>query len=406
MQNKVRFRTNQGKTLAGVLHTSDAGAPRAYAIFAHCFTCTKNLKAATNIADSLCAEGIAVLRFDFTGLGQSEGEFADTNFSSNVEDLYSAAEFLARDYRAPSILVGHSLGGTACLSAAAEIDSVKAVATIGSPADAEHVLGLLQDDIETIEKNGEAVVNLGGRPFTLRRDFVQDVRSQSVRDGISKLRKALLVMHSPLDELVPVAEAARIYASALHPKSFISLDDADHLLSRERDSRYAACVLAAWAGRYADEGLEPIPLAPYHQDEVVVEGRIADGFRVSVNANGHHQAADEPANFGGQDTGPTPYDYLSSALASCTVMTLNMYASRKNLPLESVQVRVKHGKIHAQDCADCETRSGKIDQFHRVLTIRGDLDQAQRSRLLEIADLCPVHRSLNTEVEIVTQLKS
>jgi len=239
MQTRIKFDTLGGNTLAGVLHTPDAGNARAYALFAHCFTCTKNIKAAVNIAEELCGEGIAVLRFDFTGLGQSEGDFADTHFSSNVQDLLDAAVFLKRDYHAPEILVGHSLGGTAILAAAHRIDSAVAVATIGSPADAEHVLHLLDDDLETIERTGEAQVHLAGRPFHIRKEFVDDVRSQSVRDGIRSLRKALLVMHSPVDDLVPVAEAERIYSSALHPKSYVSLDNADHLLSREADSRYA-----------------------------------------------------------------------------------------------------------------------------------------------------------------------
>lgn len=253
MQEKVSFKSRNAHVLAGVLHRPDAGTPRAFALFAHCFTCTKNIKAAINIAESLCCAGIAVLRFDFTGLGQSEGDFADTNFSSNVEDLIAAADYLRQEHGAPTILVGHSLGGTACLAAAARIESVKAVATLGAPADAEHILGLLQDDMETIESKGEARVNLGGATFTVRQDFVQDARSQSVRDAIRQLRRALLVMHSPVDKIVPIEEAARIYSSALHPKSFVSLDDADHLLSRERDSRYAGSVLAAWAARYVEE---------------------------------------------------------------------------------------------------------------------------------------------------------
>jgi uncharacterized OsmC-like protein/pimeloyl-ACP methyl ester carboxylesterase len=405
MQKQIKFDTSGGNTLAGVLHTPDAGSTRAHALFAHCFTCTKNINAAVNIAEALCSEGIAVLRFDFTGLGQSEGDFADTHFSSNVQDLLDAAAFMKQDYLAPEILVGHSLGGTAILAAANGIDSAVAVATIGSPADAEHVLHLLDDDLETIESAGEAQVRLAGRPFHIRKDFVDDVRSQNVSNGIRSLRKALLVMHSPVDELVPVEEAARIYTSALHPKSFISLDNADHLLSREADSRYAGHVLAAWASRFIHDPDEDIEPAVFHTGHVVAAGKPEDIFRVSINADGHPMMGDEPEHYGGTDTGPSPYDFLSAALASCTVMTLNMYARRKRLPLESVRVDVQHGKIHAQDCMDCEAESGKIDRFDRSIHLEGELDPGQRERMLEIADRCPVHRTLHGEINIVSKLQ-
>ena len=404
MQERVNFTSSDKHVISGVLHRPDAGTPFAYAVFAHCFTCTKNSKAAVHIADALSDAGIAVLRFDFTGLGQSEGEFADTDFSSNVDDLVAAANYLEKEQTAPAILVGHSLGGTACLAAASRIDSVRAVATIGSPADAGHVLGLIEDDIEQIEQTGEARVNLGGASFTLRKDFVDDVRSQSVSAGIRSLRRALLVMHSPLDELVPIEEATRIYTSALHPKSFVSLDDANHMLTRGRDARYAGVMLAAWAGRYLDSEVGQIPRASFKSDTVVVTGRAADAFRVSINAAGHRLIGDEPEGHGGTDSGPSPYDFLSTALGACTVMTLNMYARHKELPLVSVQVDLKHGKIHAEDCVDCETREGKIDRIEREIRLEGDLSEAQRQRLLEIADRCPVHRTLHSEISIVSKL--
>jgi putative redox protein len=404
MQQPVRFRSSAGVDLAGVLHLPDAGSPRAFALFAHCFTCTKNVKAALNIAEALCLEGIAVLRFDFTGLGQSEGEFADTHFSSNVQDLVDAADYLKREHHAPDILVGHSLGGTAMLAAAHRIGSAVAVATIGSPADAGHVLHLLDDDLAVIEERGEAVVTLAGREFRIRKDFVDDVRSQSVRDGIRGLRKALLVMHSPVDQIVPVEEAANIYRSALHPKSYVSLDDADHLLSRAEDSRYAGHVLAAWASRFIHDPDDEVEPADYHTGHVVVSGRPEDIFRVSINADGHRLQGDEPEKYGGTDSGPSPYDLLSAALASCTVMTLNMYARRKRLPLESVRVDVQHGKIHAEDCLDCESEKGKIDRFVRMIHLQGDLTAEQRRRMLEIADRCPVHRTLHGEIDILSRL--
>jgi putative redox protein len=332
MQEKIRFTNSNQVELAGVLHLPDAGAIRACAVFAHCFTCTKNLKAAVGIAQTLADTGIAVLRFDFTGLGQSKGEFADSHFSSNVQDLVDAAAYLEDAYHSPEILVGHSLGGTAVLAAAHRIDSVRAVATIGAPADAEHVLHLLGDDLETIAEQGEARVQLAGRPFHIRSDFVEDVRSQSVRDGIARLRRALLVMHSPVDEIVPIEEAARIYTSAMHPKSFVTLDDADHLLSRAEDSAYAARVLAAWVARYLPyEPVQP-PEAAFVSGSTTVAARPGDIFLSSVNADGHRLLADEPESYGGEDRGPTPYDFLAAALGSCTAMTLNRHDAQHVCP--------------------------------------------------------------------------
>jgi uncharacterized OsmC-like protein/pimeloyl-ACP methyl ester carboxylesterase len=400
MKEQVKFQNSRGEQLAGIMHMPDAGVIQACVVFAHCFTCTKNIRAAVTIADSLVTEGFGVLSFDFTGLGQSEGDFSDTHFSSNVQDLVDAAEFLAQTFEAPLLLVGHSLGGTAVLAAAHLIPSIVAVATIGAPADAEHVLHLLDDDLETIEQQGEAKVNLAGRPFHIRSEFVEDVRSQSVRDGIRSLRRALLVMHSPIDELVSIDEAARIYSSALHPKSFVSLDDADHLLTRDRDSRYAGQVLAAWASRYLPGEIHQPPAVEHIKDATVTAGRAEDIFLSTVNANGHGLIADEPESYGGGNRGPSPYDFLAAALGSCTVMTLNMYARRKELPVDKVEVLVQHTRIHAKDCEDCETKTGRIDQLSREIKLSGDLSDAQRQRMLEIADMCPVHRTLEGEIKI------
>ncbi len=405
MQQNLKFTNREGRTLAGVLHAPDAAPPRASAVFAHCFTCTKNIRAAVRIAEALAAEGFAVLRFDFTGLGQSEGDFSETRFSSNVDDLVDAAEFMSGRDQPPALLIGHSLGGTAVLAAAHEIESVEAVATIAAPADPEHVLNLLGDKIDKIEDEGSARAELGGQAVRISKAFIDDVRTRSVSDNLGSLRKALLVMHSPVDETVSIDEAGRIYRQALHPKSFVSLDDADHLLSRDRDARYAARVLAAWAGRYIkDEAVSPPP-ARFVEKAAVVNGRRDDGFLVSINANGFPLLGDEPADQGGSGRGPSPYNLLAAALASCTVMTLNFFARREKIPLEQAEATVRHERIHAKDCAECRKKSGRIEHFTRTISLRGELDDSHRELLLKIADRCPVHRTLENEAHISTTLE-
>lgn len=396
----VKFESSTGDKLAGVLDRPLA-APSAYALFAHCFTCTKNLRAATNISRALTDAGYAVLRFDFTGLGQSEGEFADTNFSSNVDDLLAAADFLAQEYEAPALLLGHSLGGTAVLQAAHDIPSAVAVATIGSPADPAHVSALLAPATEALRRDGVAEVSLGGRPFTIKEQFLDDLSKHPMPESIGRLRKAVMLLHAPLDGTVDLDNAAALFAAAKHPKSFVSLDKADHLLSREEDSRYAGEVIGAWAARY-------LPAIEDSELPAVSEGTVlalteASGFRTDIQAGPHHLVADEPAGVGGTNLGPSPYGLLSAALASCTTMTLKMYAGLKKLDLKSVSVSVTHDKIHAKDCEDCKTKSGRIDEFRRVVTLEGNLTDEQRQRMLEIADKCPVHRTLHSEVSVVTE---
>ena len=402
MQNlRIEFPNAAGESLSGIL-SLPVTPPRAYALFAHCFTCSKNLKAATNISRSMTAAGIAVLRFDFTGLGESEGHFADTNFSSNVGDLVAAARFLEEQHEAPSILFGHSLGGTAVLQAAKEIPTAVAVATIGSPAEPAHVAHLLGESRDELEANGLAEVTLGGRPFTIKRQFLDDIEGHSLAESVAGLRKALLVMHAPLDDTVEIENASALFEAAKHPKSFVSLDKADHLLSRNEDSAYAGHVLAAWATRYlpVDERADDLRAA---EGEVVARTNI-DGFRTEVAAGPHFLIADEPLAVGGTNLGPTPYGLLSAALATCTSMTLKMYASLKKLDLRSTTVRVLHDKIHAEDCRDCETATGKIDEFRREISFDGNLTDAERQRLLEIADKCPVHKTLHSEVKVRTEL--
>ena len=405
MQNeKVSFDNDDGHTLSGLMALPDA-TPRAYALFAHCFTCSKNLKAATNIARALADSGIAVLRFDFTGLGQSEGDFADTNFSSNVSDLLAAVRFLEEHYRAPEILLGHSLGGTAILQAASAVPSAVAVATIGSPSEPGHVRHLLAGAEATLRDEGSAKVDLGGRPFTIKQQFLDDLERHELPASIRSLRRALLIMHAPLDDIVEIDNASALFANALHPKSFVSLDQADHLLTREQDSLYAGRVLAAWASRYLDaETAHVVADRPATGDPETTARTWIGGFRTDIVAGGHALVADEPASVGGTDAGPSPYDLLSAALAACTSMTLKMYASHKKIRLDSATVRVRHGKVHAKDCKDCESSEGRIDQFERKLVLTGDLTQEQRQRMLEIADRCPVHRTLHAEVKVRTAL--
>ncbi|MCY4550944.1 MAG: alpha/beta fold hydrolase [Defluviicoccus sp.] len=400
---KATFTGAGGDALAARLE-SPAGEVRAYALFAHCFTCSKDIFAASRIAAALASNGIATLRFDFTGLGASGGDFANTDFSSNVGDLIAAADWLRAERAAPSILIGHSLGGAAVLAAAGAVEEAAGVVTIGAPSDPDHVAHLFRDDIAAIERDGEAEVTIAGRPFRIRRQFLDDIQGQRLRDRVAALRKALLVMHAPLDRTVGIDNAAEIFQAARHPKSFISLDSADHLLTRREDAVYAAEVVAAWASRFLPPEREPA--AESEAGAVVVAENGIGPFGQDIAAGGHRLRADEPASVGGLDRGPTPYQLLSSALGTCTAMTLRMYAERKQWPLERASVTVRQEKIHASDCAECDTRDGKIDSFEREIELVGPLDREQRARLLEIADKCPVHRTLHREVRVMTTLRS
>lgn len=400
---RISFKGHDGSQLAARLDLPD-GPVLATALFAHCFTCSKDIPAARRISARLAAMGIAVLRFDFTGLGHSEGEFANTTFTSNVEDLVAAATYLAGRDMAPALLIGHSLGGAAVLRARARIASVRAVVTIGAPADPSHVAHHFEAALPRIRAEGAAEVCLGGRPFRIGRKFVEDITESALQPAIADLRAALLVLHAPRDETVSIDNAAQIFVAAKHPKSFVTLDDADHLISRPRDAEYAAEVIAAWAGRYVD--LTP-PAPPPGAPEGIVRVTEADaeGFLQDVQAGpDHHALADEPLSYGGTDRGMSPYGFVSAGLGACTSMTIRMYARRKGWPLEGVSVDVCHDKVHAQD-ADTGA-SGKIDSFTRVIRLSGPLDAEQRQRLLEIADKCPVHRTLEANARIVTRLSS
>ncbi|MFT4979192.1 MAG: uncharacterized OsmC-like protein/fermentation-respiration switch protein FrsA (DUF1100 family) [Myxococcota bacterium] len=393
---QITFPGSEGHALSGRLH-HPTDEPRAVVLFAHCFTCSKDLRAARLIATALVDAGFAVLRFDFTGLGDSGGAFAETTFSSNIEDLLAAADALRERIAAPSVLIGHSLGGAAVLLAAARIPECLAVATIGAPSDPAHATKLFGDTLKDIESQGEAVVSLSGRSFRVKQALIDDLRERSVTQRLRALKRALLVMHSPQDDTVGIDNASALFVAARHPKSFVSLDGADHLLSRPQDAAYAGSVIAAWAQRY----LPDLPAREAVTEGVRVVGP-ASGFANHIDARSHHLHADEPKSVGGTDTGPSPYELLLASLGACTSMTLRMYADRKGWPLEGIDVRLSHEKIHARDCADCETTEGKIDRITRKIALSGPLDEAQRARLLEMADRCPVHRTLHSEIKVVT----
>lgn len=398
---KFQFQNKEGISLSGRIDLPLDQTPLAYAIFAHCFTCNKNLLAVKNISRALTDKGYAVMLFDFTGLGASDGNFSDTNFSSNISDLMSAAEYLKVEFKAPKIIIGHSLGGAAALFAAKGIESIEAVVTIGAPFDPKHVTHLIEDKIEEIVSEGQAKVNIGGRPFIVSQQFIQDLENRKAADVAKSLRKPLLIMHSPQDTIVGIENAAHIYSSAHHPKSFISLDGADHLLSHKNDSQYAGYMIAAWVEKYIQ--LEK-PEALKGESKIIARTK-SDSFTTELKAGRHHFIADEPVAVGGSDLGPTPYDLLSSALAACTSMTIQMYAKRKGWPLKTVIVNVDHEKDYAQDCLNCENNHTKIDHFNRSIQFTGELDEDQIQKLLEIADKCPVHKTLHADVKVNTSLK-
>ncbi|MEP4038480.1 bifunctional alpha/beta hydrolase/OsmC family protein [Pseudophaeobacter sp.] len=399
---RITFPGHSGEPLSARLDLPP-GPVLATALFAHCFTCSKDIPAARRIAGRLSSMGIAVLRFDFTGLGHSEGEFANTTFSSNVADLNSAAQYLAGRDMAPSLLIGHSLGGAAVLRARAGIPTIKGVVTLGAPFDPGHVSHHFDAALPEIQSKGQAEVCLGGRPFVIGRDFVEDIRAEALTPAIKELNAALLVMHAPLDDTVSVDNAAEIFTAAKHPKSFVTLDEADHLISKARDAEYAAEVIAAWAGRYID--LTP-PAPPPGAPEGVLRITEADpaGFLQDIQSGPHHHAyADEPLAYGGTNRGMSPYGFVSAGLGACTSMTIRMYARRKGWPLDSVSVDVSHDKVHAQDALP--SGPAKIDQFIRTIRICGSLSEEQRAKLLEIADKCPVHRTLEHSSKVLTTLE-
>lgn len=396
----ITFNSNQGVELSAKLEMPADNDPVAYALFAHCFTCSKNFAAAVNISRTLSLNHIAVLRFDFTGLGESEGEFAHTNFSSNISDLQAAYQFLETNYKAPSLLIGHSLGGAAVLAGAPNMPGIKAVVTIGAPADPLHVKNLFKESLSVIKEKGEATVTIGGRPFKVKEHFLTDLETADLPRSLKSMNKALLIMHSPQDEVVDIDNARLLYQDARHPKSFITLDGADHLLSNKEDSLYAGNIIASWISRY----IKIAKKEPLSTDKQVICRTGDEGYTTQIQAGDHSLLADEPEKLGGNDLGPTPYDLLIAGLGSCTSITLRMYADRKKWPLKEVKVLLQHNKIHEKDCEACENANAKIDHIERQIELDGELSAEQRKRLLEIADKCPVHKTLHSKITINTRL--
>ncbi|WGK64303.1 bifunctional alpha/beta hydrolase/OsmC family protein [Croceiramulus getboli] len=401
----LTFKNAQGQQLSGKLELPLDGRAHNFALFAHCFTCTKNLAAVRNISRSLTDRGFAVLRFDFTGLGDSEGAFEDTTFSHNVADLVAASRYLEQEYKAPTLLIGHSLGGAAVIFAAEQLEAVEAIATIGAPASAAHVQHLFEEDIPTIQQQGEAVVQLGGRDFKIKKEFVDDLTNKSAAGVLGSLRKSLLILHAPQDRIVAIKNAEALYLGAHHPKSFVTLDGADHLLSKKEDSAYVGQIIASWASRYLDTSWkDELVSSPNH--DVVAQLDGDQGFTTAMKLGKHFMLADEPKSVGGNERGPTPYELVSAGLSACTAMTIQMYARRKNWTIEQVEVHTRYDKDHAQDCERCENDSAKIDTFYREIKIKSDLDEKQIQRVLEIADKCPVHRTLESTTQVITTLNA
>lgn len=403
-RKKLKTYNDDGYQLEAYLDFPVNQRPHNYAVFAHCFTCTKNLKAVRNIIRAMTSEGLAVLSLDFTGLGGSSGDFSETNFSSNISDLEAACNFLSEHYEAPTLLVGHSLGGTAALKTAAKLDNVKAAATIGSPAEPDHIKHVFEDQLDTIRQEGAAKVNIGGRPFKIKEQFVEDIRNHKIEDDLQAMKKPLAFLHSPQDKIVSIDNASKLFTRAHHPKSFISLDGADHLLSNQKDSLYTGEVIGSWAKRYLD-----IPEEPELETDAQTIARLGspeDKFTTQIKMGKHQLIADEPPSVGGNDFGPSPYELLNAALGACTVMTIRMYANHKNLDIREIKTHLNHEKKHVKDSENPESSGSKVDQITRELEIDGDIDEKQRQRLVDIADKCPVHKTLSHgPVEVKTRLK-
>ena len=406
-RSRLNIKTPDGKNLHGWMELPADQNPRQYAIFAHCFTCNSNFAAVRNISRGLTNEGFGVVRFDFTGLGKSEGDFADSNFSANIEDIETVYEYISEHYSPPALLVGHSFGGTASLVAASRLKNIKAIVTIGSPAEAEHVKHLFKTDLPEIKEKGEAQVNIGGRPFKIKNQFIEDITGSKVLDVVAKLKKPLLILHSPQDAIVGIDNAAKIYHSAFHPKSFVSLDGADHMLTAKEDSLYVSVMISAWASRYLLIGKEILEPLSTQGEQVVTHLNLENKFTTQVSNGRHTILVDEPSSVGGDDLGHSPYELLNAALGACTAMTLKMYAERKKWDLQEVYVYLTYDKKHIDDIDTQNGNSGKVNHISRKLDLKGELSDEQRKRLIEIAEKCPVHRTVTEGVVVETsEIKS
>ena len=400
---RLEIENRKGLKLQAYLELPANQKPNHFAIFAHCFSCNSNFNAVKNISRSLSNHGFGVLRFDFTGLGRSEGEFAESHFSANVDDLLDVAKFLKQNYKAPALLVGHSLGGAAVIVAASKLENIKAVATVGAPATVNHVTHLFSHALDDVKEKGEVEVKIGGRPFKINQDFVSDFSKTDLPEITKNLRKPILVMHAPFDSVVGIENAHKIYHIAMHPKSFISLDDADHLLSKSSDSVYVGNMIGTWVDKYFPQ--EDNKMMSTKGEQLVGHlNLLEDNFTTSIQTKKHSFIADEPANVGGDDFGPSPYDYLSAGLAACTVMTLKMYAERKKWDLQEVFVYITYSKKHSDELNIDLEKPTRFDHLQKKLKFIGNLDEKQTQRLKEIAAKCPVHKTLQSNIIIDTEL--
>ena len=400
---RLKIENKKGNKLQAYLELPANQKPNHFAIFAHCFTCSSSLSAVRNISRALTIHGFGVVRFDFTGLGRSEGEFADSHFSANVDDLITVSDFLKDHYKAPSLLVGHSLGGAAVLVAASKLDTIKAVATVGAPSTVSHVKHLFSHGIDDIKNKGRVEVNIGGRPFKIDEEFVSDFDKTDLPEIIKLLKKPLLILHSPIDTIVGIKNAHELYHNAHHPKSFVSLDNADHLLSKVQDSSYVGDMIGTWVKRYFPEQ-ENVMLDTSGEQLVAYLNLKEDNFTTTIQTAKHSFIADELDSIGGDDFGPSPYDFLSAGLAACTVMTLKMYAERKKWDLQEVYAHITYSKKHSDDLMSDIGKPTRIDHLSKKLTFIGNLDESQKERLKQIASKCPVHKTLQREVIIETEL--
>lgn len=404
---RITFTNPSGQMLSARLDLPEGGC-RFYALYVHCFTCSKDLLPASRICRFLAAQGIGVLRFDMTGLGASEGDFAETNFETNIGDILSAVEAMTRASKEPSLLIGHSLGGTAAIVASGHIPSLKAVVSINAPSHPRHVKKRFLDQEDKIVKEGSAEVMVEGRPFVIKKHFLEALEETDMQTILQNLTVPLLVMQAPDDSIVHQQNGFDLFAAAKNPKSFCALPGADHLLTDLKSSEYVASMIKAWSAPYIAETHGTLSSSPI--ESVVVAENKKGKFTQDVTWGEHIFRADEPVEIaGGLGTGPSPYDFLTAALGACTSMTLRMYADLKKIPVEHISVRVQHHKEDRPEEKEILTtlplkKPDQMDVFSREISIEGPVTAEQKASLLTIAEKCPVHKTLSRRSEIVTKL--